>query len=219
MTASLALYRTLGLPQPWTPASTTMPLLIYGGSSAVGAFAIKLARWSNIHPIIAVAGRGCAYVATLLDFSKGDIVVDYRSEGENGVIKAVRQAAGNSALLRAVDAISNRESSQLVLMAVNDGGKVAMVLPLEDNVLSEGVEVSLVISGDVHNTMGFKAGAEDFGHIFMTAFSRGCSTGSFCGHPFEVIHGGLLGIQSALDALKAGRNSATKYVIRVGDIE
>ncbi len=61
MTASLALYWTLQLPQPWTPAINPNPLLVYGGSSAVGAFAIKLAIASNLHPIIAVAGAGIQY--------------------------------------------------------------------------------------------------------------------------------------------------------------
>jgi NADPH2:quinone reductase len=216
MTASLALYRILNLPQPWTPTSTSIPLLIYGGSSAVGAFAIKLASWSNIHPIIAVAGKGCAYVDTLVDTSKGDLVLDYRS-GKTNVIKAVRHRAGSSDLLNAIDAISNEESIQTVLETMDDGGKVAVTLPQEEQPLREGVEVSLVMSGDVHNTMGKKAGAEDFGHIFMTAFSRGCSTGSFCGHPFKIVDGGIHGIQSALEALKSGNNSAVKYVVRIGD--
>lgn len=77
-TASLALYRSLALPPPWHPTTERTPLLIYGGSSAVGAFAIKLASRSNLHPIIAVAGAGAKYVSSLLDASRGDTVIDYR---------------------------------------------------------------------------------------------------------------------------------------------
>lgn len=72
LTASLALYHMLNLPPPWSPTSTPIPLLLYGGSTAVGAFAIKLANISNVHPIITIAGRGKQYVFSLLDFNKRD---------------------------------------------------------------------------------------------------------------------------------------------------
>ena len=59
LTAADALYRRLALPQPWLPAAaaTKIPLLIYGASTSVGYFALQFAIRSNIHPILAVAGR------------------------------------------------------------------------------------------------------------------------------------------------------------------
>ncbi|KAI9695799.1 MAG: hypothetical protein M1836_006065 [Candelina mexicana] len=45
-----------------------VPLLIYG--APVSSFAIELARLSNIHPTIAVAGRGEKFVRALIDRSK-----------------------------------------------------------------------------------------------------------------------------------------------------
>jgi threonine dehydrogenase-like Zn-dependent dehydrogenase len=83
-TAALALYRELGLPPPWAPRALPLPgpLLIYGGSTAVGAFAIKLARAANLHPIVAVAGGGLDLVASLLDPAAGDVALDYRNGPE-----------------------------------------------------------------------------------------------------------------------------------------
>jgi NADPH:quinone reductase len=52
MTAAVGLFLRLGLPQPFVPASKPIPLLIYGAASAVGSYAIKLAKHSNIHPLI-----------------------------------------------------------------------------------------------------------------------------------------------------------------------
>jgi NADPH:quinone reductase-like Zn-dependent oxidoreductase len=52
MTAAIALYQQHKLPLPWLPAKEKIPLIVYGGSSAVGAFAIKLAKLSKISPII-----------------------------------------------------------------------------------------------------------------------------------------------------------------------
>ncbi|KAF2180873.1 hypothetical protein K469DRAFT_692426 [Zopfia rhizophila CBS 207.26] len=60
MAAALALYIRLGLPEPWEKLAVDVaeiPLLVYGGATAVGAFAIKLAGKSGIHPLAVVAGR------------------------------------------------------------------------------------------------------------------------------------------------------------------
>jgi NADPH:quinone reductase-like Zn-dependent oxidoreductase len=48
MTAAVGLYQRLGLPEPWNATMTKTPLIVYGGSGAVGAYAIKLAQLSNI---------------------------------------------------------------------------------------------------------------------------------------------------------------------------
>ncbi|CCD52898.1 hypothetical protein BofuT4_P138220.1 [Botrytis cinerea T4] len=57
-TAALSLFRRQHLPPPWSPRAdiVPLPLIIYGASSSLGTFAVKLARASNIHPIIAIAG-------------------------------------------------------------------------------------------------------------------------------------------------------------------
>lgn len=79
--------RTRSLQAPWSPSALgargNPP--VYGGSGAVGSFAIKLAARSNIHQIIVVAGRGEKYVASLLDGSKDDATVDYR-KGDEAVV-------------------------------------------------------------------------------------------------------------------------------------
>jgi len=41
MTAALGLFQELDLPTPLHPATEKIPVVIYGGSSAVGAFALK----------------------------------------------------------------------------------------------------------------------------------------------------------------------------------
>jgi NADPH2:quinone reductase len=110
MTAALGLYQRLGLPLPWLPAQEKLPLVIYGAASAVGAFAVKLARLSNIHPIICVAGRGIAYVESLIDRFLGDTIVDYRN-GNEEVVNQLQNALGsNRKLGYAFDAVSDKGS-------------------------------------------------------------------------------------------------------------
>jgi NADPH:quinone reductase len=43
MTAAIGLYMRLRLPEPWHATTSPLPLIVYGASGAVGAFAIKLA--------------------------------------------------------------------------------------------------------------------------------------------------------------------------------
>ncbi|MCJ1467845.1 hypothetical protein MMC07_006470 [Pseudocyphellaria aurata] len=223
LTASLALYRTLALPQPWSPAESPIPLLIYGGSSAVGAFAIKLAAQSNIHPIIAVAGAGSNYVLTLLDPSKGDAVIDYRpgrAALESGIRKALVNAGGWKQVSHALDVIVEKESSAVCASLLGPGGKLAHVLPLDEGFqMPKDTTAALTMSGDVHGGHGEKPGGRDFGYVMMNAFTRGLETGWFRGHPYEVVSGGLRAVPTILDNLKSGKASAVKYIFRVADTE
>ena len=63
LTAAIALYVDMKLPVPWNPRKSTesdgdkVPILIYGVTSAVGAFAAKCARLSGLGPTIGVASR------------------------------------------------------------------------------------------------------------------------------------------------------------------
>ena len=222
ITASLALYRTLSLPQPWTPASSSTPLLIYGASSAVGAFAVKLATKSNLHPIIAVAGAGKSYVSSLLDTTKGDAVVDHRlgrAGLEAGIRSALVNAGGCTSVVAALDAICVNESSVVCLSFLQSQGKLAHVLPLKHLALAEGKMAELVMVNDVHGGSGDKAGARDFGYIMMRAFARGLEVGWFRGHPYRVVPGGLKAVPTILEDLKAGKVSALKYVFRISETE
>ena len=128
MTAALGLYQRLKLPLPWLPAQERLPLVVYSASSAVGAFAVKLAALSNIHPIIAVAGRGTAYVETLLDKSQGDVIIDYR-QGNDHVVKELEIILTGEKLLYAFDAVSDKGSFQNLMKVMDhEKGRIALVL-------------------------------------------------------------------------------------------
>ena len=222
MTSAQALFRSLSLPTPWAPASTSTPLLIYGGSSAVGAFAIKLALLANIHPIIAVAGAGCGYVSSLLESSKGDVVFDYRNGSqklaENIQSHLSNTAPGTTTLRHALAAITNTETIRFCCSLLGPGGNVAYVLPLSEDVQTpDGITTSLVMVGDVHDQFGEKAGYKDLGYVMNKLFTRWLQAGTFKGHPYEVTPGGLDAVPVILNKLKEGKASAVKYVFRIAD--
>ncbi|KAL1956423.1 hypothetical protein VTO42DRAFT_7309 [Malbranchea cinnamomea] len=220
LTAAMALYRALALPEPWTPVSggpsPEKALLIYGASSAVGAFAVKLARASNIHPIIAIAGAGLPFVKTLINPSKGDLALDYR-DGEQAISEAINAAGYRPS--HALDAISEGSTLALCARLLGQGAALAHVLPLPDDFPSDmGVSPVLVALGKVHGFLGEEPGAWLFGEVWMHALSRGLQKGGWLnGHPWEVVEGGLEGLQSGLERLKDGKVSAKKLLFRLVD--
>lgn len=215
MTAAVGLYGHLGLPQPWTPPTEPTeptPLIIHGASSAVGAYAVQFARKSNIHPLICVAGRSRPYVETLIDRSKGDLVIDYR-DGDDAVVDGLRKASPGSKLLYAFDATSEHDSYITVSKVLSEGAKIAGVLPPTNYGLSPGVSHSVVHVGNIHTTQ------KDIGFIYLRYITRALQEGWFKAQPQEIVPGGLGGIQKALEDLKAGKAHAVKYVFRIADTE
>lgn len=234
LTAVVALYNDLGLPDPWsTPAATDKPdpwkslndsseeggasnetpLVIYGASSGVGAAAVQLARLSNTHPIYAVAGQSGAFVESLLDKSKGDVVVDYRG-GDEAAVAALKKAVGDRKVLHVVNAISEGSSNYIVSSVLQPGGKVSLVLPWKDDErIKTKVESVLTSVGRVHRDL------KDLGFVYSRYFGRALAEGTFKGHPYEVVPGGLGGVQQALENLRAGKAHGIKYVFRIADTE
>jgi NADPH:quinone reductase-like Zn-dependent oxidoreductase len=199
------------------PASSPpLPLLIYGASSAVGAFALKLALASNIHPIIAIAGAGLPLVKSLIDPSKGDLALDYR-DGEQALSSAI--AAAGISPSHALDAISESGSAQLCARLLGTGGALAHVLPLpEDFPKDSGVTATMTMVGIIHGMLGEDPAARLFGEVYMRAFARGLEKGGWMsGHPWEVVEGGLQGLQGGLERLKEGKVSGKKLVYRIVD--
>ncbi|KAK9233884.1 protein TOXD [Lipomyces kononenkoae] len=221
MTAALGLYQRLNLPLPWNPTSEPVPLVVYGGATAVGAFAIKFAKLSNIHPLIVVAGNGIPFVETLIDREKGDKVIDYR-EGDEAVRSKIKAAAGGQPIHYAFDAVVERNSYLNISAALTALGKIAVVLSTkEGDQIPEGIQIHRIKVGAVHDDPAPGKTIEDreFGAAFFPFLGRGLAQGWFSGHPYEVRPGGLNGIEGALRDLKGGKASAVKYVVRISDTE
>ncbi|KAE8311061.1 chaperonin 10-like protein [Aspergillus transmontanensis] len=200
-------------------AHTTFHLPEETSFEAVGAFAIKLARLSNIHLIIAVAGKGASYVETLIDRSKGDTIIDYR-EGDEALRKNIKAAAGGLPIHHAYDAVSEKGSYRNLRAVLTAPAKVTVVLPgINSKEVPEEVQLSMTNVGSVHQpaAAGQTVGNAEFGAAFFAFFGRGLAQGWFAGHPHKVRPNGLAGLEEALQDLQAGNASATKYVVRIAD--
>ncbi|PYH94576.1 quinone oxidoreductase [Aspergillus ellipticus CBS 707.79] len=199
LTAVISLYHHLALPLPWTPATKAnprarTPLIIYGASTAVGSFAIKLARQSNVHPIVAIAG----------------------GRVEQATVSAVKSVLESQGLVanHALDTIMSEDSTAVMKGVVNPGGKVNYVLPDVPDV-SPGV-ASLTFVSAAH-LGGGEDDCRDLCAAFCRWFTRALAGGRWTGHPVMVREGGLGGVQGAMEDLRDGKASAVKYVFRVGE--
>jgi hypothetical protein len=228
MTAAIGLHLRLGLPQPWSPEATAdnpnpTPVIIYGGASSVGIYALQLLQRANIHPLLCVAGRACDYVEGFIDRSKGDVIIDYR-KGDEAVISGLLEALkGHPPVRHVLDTVS--EGSSITNIAevyrrqaevrgeAKPQGKVTFVLGGDKEGLPEGVEWSITYVGSVHKE------AKDFGHVYFRYFARGLQQGWFKGQRVEVVPGGLGGVQTALENLMKGKASGVKYVFRIAETE
>ncbi|GKZ35852.1 hypothetical protein AbraIFM66950_006651 [Aspergillus brasiliensis] len=215
LTASLALFARLGLPEPWLANKTwaSKPrggVLVYGAATAVGSFAIKLLQKADIHPVIGVAGRGTDYVRSLMDSAKGDVVVDYR-DGESAVVQGILDAIpASESLCYALDAVSEISSFQVLEKVLDQiSGAVSVVTPEAPKQLPGTIRVEFSNVGTGHGD------DKDVAYVWSRMLSRGLGEGWLKPHPHEVIPGGLEGIETALNNLKDGKASAVKYVLRI----
>lgn len=231
MTAAIGLYKGLKLPMPWQPTLTPTPLIVYGAAGAVGAFVIKLAQVSNIHPIIAVAGNGAQFVESLLTRSKGDAIVDYRN-GDAAVVSGIKDAlekAGATDVKYAYDAVSEKHSYQNICEVLGKDGKIILVLPGRPyKEIPEHIEKYIMDFGEVYKAIdpespegqaGIATGTKELSYVFFRLFSRGLEAGWLKPHPTQVIPGGLGGIEEGLNLLKDGKVSARKLVFCIDEID
>lgn len=127
----------LGLPEPSSPATSSFPVLVNGGSSSVGLYAVQLLKLAGLF-VIATASK--ANHKLLTDVG-ADAVVDYRDADWTA---QVRKLSGDG-LQYALDTISEVETTKAVVEALSPtkGGHVICILPRKAAEL--GVEGSATI--------------------------------------------------------------------------
>lgn len=194
------------------PDSQRIPLVIWGASSAVGSYAVQLAKRSNIHPLICVAGRAQDHVEKLIDRSKGDTVIDYR-KGHETVAQEMRASLNGAKLEYAFDAVSEDGSYQTICEVLDHHtGKITNIVPAQSySDIPKTIQKSVTTVASIHEDL------KDFGYVYSRSFSKGLEEGWLRAQPQEIIPGGLTGVEKGLTNLKNGTASAVKYIFRIAD--
>ena len=171
---------------------------------------------ADVHPIIAVAGKGIHFVESLIDKDNGDVIIDYR-EGDRKVVEGLRAATPKGKkLMYAFDAVSEHGSYQNIVQTLDAQGHITFVLPGKQyDGIPETVNQSTTMVGNVHGQR--EDDLSDLGFAWFRLFGQGLKEGWFSGHPYEVVPGGLAGVDTGLRNLMEGKASAVKYVYRIAD--
>ncbi|KAK3302751.1 chaperonin 10-like protein [Chaetomium strumarium] len=230
-TATIALFHNLGLPLPSTSTSTSTPtpttttgeaevkkdgILVWGGATSCGSAAIQLARLAGLSNIYATASpRHHALVqslgaSTVVDYhSPGTAVEDILSAaGRDGVeIRYAVVNVGDNDAFAAVKHILERSSQG------KEGKKMKVASlarwPEEQVAKPEGAEVSWVMGMEV-----WGARKDLAAWLFNRNLTGWLEGGQVVPHAVRVVKGGIGGLQTALDQLKAGV-SGEKLVVEV----
>jgi NADPH:quinone reductase-like Zn-dependent oxidoreductase len=224
--ASLGLFAMLRItPGPWIPR-TNDPLLVYGAASSVGSAVIRQAQIADIHPLICVAGHGIPLVETLIDAGKGDVIIDYRN-GPEEVEREIKKALRGRKLNFVFDAISEQHSHRTFANILDPAtANVTFVLGGYRDDIPAGVQQSTTMVGSFwrgltpvseRDKLGLGAGGKDFGFAYSRLIGWWLQQKKLKIHPYEVMDGGLMGLESALKRLRSGTSSAKKLVIRIAD--
>lgn len=136
-------------------------------------------------------------------------------------MQGIKDALKGQKLEHAYDAVSEKGSYQnLAKVLDQNSGRIHFVLPppggdwnAKFEGISAGIHQGLSNVGTVHQNL------KDLGFVYCRYFTRGLEEGWFRGQKWEVVPGGLAGVQSALERLKDGSASAVKYVFRIADTE
>lgn len=119
-TAAQTLFITLNLPTPLSPTAESTPILISGGSSSVGLYAIQLAKLSGLRVIATSSPRNF----DLLTSYGADEVYDYHDPDAARKIKESTRGQ----LKEALDCIGEDSTPTLISDALSDSdGAVAII--------------------------------------------------------------------------------------------
>ncbi|UZJ50704.1 hypothetical protein CBS101457_000024 [Exobasidium rhododendri] len=207
LTAVVGLFVQLKLPETntdGTPLSgaAKIGILIWGAGSAVGGYAIQLAKAAGFH-VVAVAGSSSEHARAL----GADDVISYKTDD---VAAKVKELASKVSIRHAYDAISDPPTTATIASIFGQlkGGRITTVLPtdyLNDN-LPPNVEIHRTMVGtafDVDSALCSK---------WMRVIAKWVDEGKFQASPVRVIEGGLDGVPQGLKLLEEGKVNATKLV-------
>lgn len=144
-TAVQALFQRLGLPEPSEPAKEPIPILINGGATSVGLYAIQLAKLAGLR-VVATGSN-----LELLKSFGADEVVDYKNEEWAEEVRSL--TADN--LLHALDCISEPNTIVPVAKAMSSTKQshVLCILPRSNKDIPEDVAARVKIESTLAYTV------------------------------------------------------------------
>lgn len=204
LTAALGLYNNLKLPLPTENPSWFREeyILIWGGSSSVGSYAVQLAAITGLTVIATASPRNHDYLRSI----GAAHVIDYNAPDVADKINSIT----NNSLKYVFDAIGP-QSCNIGLKVLAKNGKIAWTAggPTDkrDDVQESGVALGMAHKDTQGSLKTVKRLAKMVEQII--------SEGGIRPNNVEVIEGGLSGIPVGLQKLKEGSVSGKKLIAKI----
>ncbi|KAG6842957.1 hypothetical protein H0H87_008972 [Tephrocybe sp. NHM501043] len=195
-----------GLVAPFDPSTqgkyTGKPLLILGGATSVGQFAIQLGKLSGFSPIITTASiKHEVYLKSL----GATHVLDRRLSTAS--LDAEIRKITSSPIGIVYDTVSLHDTQATGYSILADGG--SLILTLDPKV--DAVEGKNIVH--VYGSLA-KPFSKELGAKFHSVLPQLLKTGELKPNKVEVLPGGLAGIVDGLERLENDQVSGVKLVVR-----
>lgn len=219
-TAVQALFQRLGLPEPSKPAKSAFPVLINGGTSSVGQYAVQLAKLAGLF----VVATGSKRNHDLLKSLGADVVVDYNDADWPEQVRKVT----HENLEYAFDCVSEKATyaASAAALSPTKGGHIIGLLPqgkardqvassvkLESTIVYTVFERPLVY-GAFDNCGPATPQDKAFWEKFLSQLPELLSSGKVKPNRIREL-GGLEDIPKGFQLAQEGKVSAEKLVYKV----
>jgi len=202
-TAALGLYNALQLPIPLSEGKSKAniqgeTLLVWGGSSSVGALAVQLGVVSGFRVISTASPHNFAYVKSL----GAEKVLDYHAAD---IVDQIKALAPN--LRYAYDAISENGSVESIFATLSHpSSEVALVLAYSGTA-PEGVKLGRIFAGGI-----WQSGHEEEIESLTPLWDVLMKEGKIKPNPVLLMKDGLNSIDEGFDLMRQGKVSGQKLV-------
>ncbi|KAK6846352.1 hypothetical protein PG987_001540 [Apiospora arundinis] len=221
-TAVQALFQRLKLPEPSKPAKSAFPILINGGTSSVGKYAVQLAKMAGLFVVATASKRN----HELLKQLGADATVDYNDADWVDQVKKVT----HDGLEYAFDCISEKETTPVVAQCLSPtkGGHIMCILPRKTAELPQElqnkvrVESTIAYSvfgrplkyGDFDNYGGETPADKAFWEKYLALLPEYLESGRVKPNKVKEF-GGFEDIQKGFEIHAQGKVSAEKLVYKI----
>ncbi|KAJ3914281.1 dehydrogenase [Lentinula edodes] len=206
-TACQVLWQSQKLPTPVDVAKDPFPILVWSGASAVGQYAVQLAKQSGLQVITTASPRN----HELLKKLGADAVFDYR---DNEVVSKITTFCGDNELNVAIDCASNDESISLIAQCIGDRKEsyIALVLPVEvkaKHIRSDFTYVYTLLGKPTRDKYNYPAIPEHYelGKWCAGLLSHLAKQGALSTVPIRVVPNGLADAQYWIEYQEEGKVS------------
>jgi len=194
---------------PYEPISSPEPFLVWGGSSGVGMYTIKLASLAG-YRVVTVASKHNFDLVKQLGASA---VFDYKDLNAPDQIKHWAQGEGFSSIAKGFDTISEKGSIETSVSILGQGGELVTLLPPAKDLDTHGVKIHHILVYSVlkpKNEADFAYITDWYKRLPSYIESGKLSKGVI---PLKIFDGGLEDLPEALDYVRQGKVSGQKVVV------